>query len=148
MSFWWVCPQICVHKYVHTAMYTSLRRQSSRLFTVPLGLLYHVHLCFVNLFLSPHASAWRAKSDLQYCLDHQILITSQLWPPPSSSHPLPLPLTPSLSALFSVVLCHHIDTSHLRGGASTPRYSCTLKPSHPLCHHFQPPLTPPYKYMV
>lgn len=28
----------------------------------------------------------------------------------------------SLSALFSVVLCHHIDTSHLRDGASMPRY--------------------------
>ena len=45
----------------------------------------------------------------------------------------------------SVVLCHHIDTSHLRDGASMPRYSYTLKPSHPLCHHFQP-LTPPHKY--
>ena len=57
---------------------------------------------------------------------------------PSSSHP-------SLSALFSVVLCHHIDTSHHRDGASTPRYGCTLRPSHPLCHLFQP-LTPPHKY--
>ena len=83
-----------------------------------------------SLFLSPSSS-------------HLSLFLS---PPPSFSPPLPIPLTPSLSTLFSVVLCHHIDTYHLRGGASTPRYSYTLKPSHPLCHHFQPPLTRPCKY--